>query len=119
MHVATGFQLHRQPGPGVAYPNIGEFCRRQLGQLDAVLVGPRLPDGVVPVHDNHGYSAQQPCPGARGGVVLVNLLPDGAGAGHGEVFVDLLLGSSVAVHDDHGYYPWQPRPGAGRSEVFS
>jgi hypothetical protein len=33
-------------------------------------------------------------------------------AGHGEVFVGLVLGGVDAVYDEYGYYAWQPRPGA-------
>ncbi|CAD6246916.1 unnamed protein product [Miscanthus lutarioriparius] len=131
--VDVSFHLHHQPEPGVAYPNIGEFWRQLMGLVDVALLGPHLPDEVVQVLHNYGYSFLQPRPRAGSGVVLVDLLPgDGRSvyngdyalqprpdAGHGEVFVGLLPGGGGAA-DDYGYYPWQwqPRPGVGSGEVF-
>jgi hypothetical protein len=135
--VAAGFHLHRQTGPGVAYANIGEFWQ-QPGPIGVVLVGPHLPDGVMPVYSvlqprpgagrdevlvdllpgggggavyNWDYTLQ-PRPAAGHGEVLVNLLPDGAG--HGEVFVGLLQGGV-----EHGDVLVDLLPdGAGHGEVF-
>jgi hypothetical protein len=75
--------FHREPGPGVVYANISASC------------------------------ALQPRPDAGHGVVLVDLLPDGAE--HGESFVGQLPSGGVAAYDD---YALQPRPGARHVEVL-
>ncbi|CAD6246908.1 unnamed protein product [Miscanthus lutarioriparius] len=144
--VDVSFHLHHQPEPGVAYPNIGEFWRQQMGLVDVALLGPHLPDEVV---HSYGYSFLQPRPRAGRGVVLVDLLPGGGravyngdyalqprpDAGHGEVLVDLLPvpdgvghgeafvgqlpgGGGGAAYGDYGYYALQPLPGAGHGQVL-
>lgn len=92
--VAVLFHLHHGPGHAVAYANIGELWR-QRGSIHVALQVPglHLPDGVVPVLHDYGYSTLQPSPpGAGHDQVLVDLLPNGYGAGHGEAFVGQLPG---------------------------